>query len=734
MWVFDDETLCFLEVNEAACQKYGYSREEFLSMNLLDIRSPEEQELFKNREEHSGRAWEHLTKSGDVLFIQGYEFPFEVDGRKAILALISDETERIKLERERTDLLQRYQILSEAANDLLWDWDLKTNQVTLNEALITQYGYDRSQLQQPITWWSDKIHPDDYSTATWSVAEAMKEKQRYWTAEYRFKKADGSWVQVLDRGIIQFNEDGEPVRMIGSIVDLTKRRAAEDDRNQLFRLSIDSMLFLDPSGNITRANAAFYSLTGVEVEATTARNMRDFLSPDDRPIYDDVVKKALSDGVDGHFTSSISTEDGTEKTIEWGMITNESRSRLFLVGRDITESKAAQQELEEALVRSRQLAIEAQAARKAQTEFLQNMSHELRTPMNGMLGTAQLLAASTHDEKHRNLATILVRSGESLLQIVNDILDFSKIESGNIDLDRAPFRLAEAVQIVFDLFSLPARQKGLTYTTSISDQAKVCVVGDHFRLRQVISNLIGNAVKFTDKGSIDVSLNVRTNSFGLLEATIKVSDTGAGIAPDLSQRVFERFFQADSSPTRRHGGTGLGLSISKTVVELMGGTIELETGIGSGSQFTVRVPFPVSTEPDDACCVSEHQAMCSKPGAKVLIAEDVEVNAMILTSWLEERGFECVTVETGYEAIHALSSQAFDGAFVDLHMPGASGYDVVREFRKFELGASKRMPVVAVTASVSVEERLQCLSEGFDDYIPKPILVGELDRVVARLF
>jgi len=734
MWVFDDSTLQILEVNDAACRRYEYTRDEFLRMNLMDLRSTEEQELFKNRADHKGRAWEHRTKSGDVLYIQGYEFPFENGGRPAVLALIVDVTEKVKLERERTDLLQRYQMLSRAANDLLWDWDLRTGQVTHNEALITQYGYSESELLQPITWWSDKIHPDDFNIAAWSIQEAIRERRRYWTAEYRFKKADDSYVLVLDRGILQTDENEEPIRMIGSIVDLTTRRAAEDERNQLFRLSIDSMLLLDPSGTISQANSAFYNLAGFDPESDAPRNMREFLPKEDQAVFDDAVKKALEEGVEGHFSTSISTPASRGRTIQWGLTANEQRNRLCLVGRDITESIAARQELEEALVRSQELAIEAQAARHAQTEFLQNMSHELRTPMNGMLGTAQLIASSTQDDRQRQLARILLTSGESLLQILNDILDFSKIESGKITLDHSAFRLAEAVNVVFELFSLSAQQKGIEFTRHIDSSADIYVVGDQFRLRQVVSNLVGNAIKFTDKGSIGLSLDIEITSAGTVEAIIRVRDSGIGIPDDMQLRIFDRFVQVDASPTRKHGGTGLGLSISKTVIELMGGEITVSSRVGGGTEFTISIPFekastPVQTEEADLSL-----PIPLKPGIKVLIAEDVEVNAMILTSWLEERGFECVVAASGKEAIEALTDASFGGAFIDLHMPDASGYDVIREIKGSERRNGHRMPVIAVTASVSPEERNKCFAEGFDDYIPKPIIVAELDRVVARLF
>ena len=734
MWVFDDESLQILEVNEAACQRYGYSHEEFRNMNLSELRSPEEQEFLRNRKQHPERIWEHRTKDGEILNVRKYEFPFQLDGRAVVLAMAADVTKEVKLARDKTELLQRYQVLTEAAHDLLWDWDLKTNMVTHNEALMSLYGYGKEDLVRPISWWTDMIHPDDYSIAAWSIQEAIRERRRYWTAEYRLKKSDGTYVLVLDRGILHTDENDVPLRMVGSIVDLTTRKAAEDDRNQLFRLSIDCMLFLEPDGSITQANAAFYNLIGTHPDTDQVRNIREFLDTQDRQTFDSAVRNALDEGKEGHFTTSLDNKSCQGRTIQWGLITNEAKSRLFLVGRDITESIADRKQLESALASAQAYAKEAEAARQAQTEFLQNMSHELRTPMNGMLGTAQLLAASATKESDRKLAEVLVRSGESLLEILNDILDISKIESGNIHFQSIPFFLPEVAHTVYDLFSLSAHQKDLSFTITLSPSAEVTVVGDPFRLRQVLSNLVGNAIKFTEKGAIALVVDAVPGEDGAIVAIIKIRDTGIGIAEPMQPQVFDRFVQVDPSVTRRQGGTGLGLAISRNLTELMGGTLTLKSKLDKGSDFTVQIPYQTAPKPPTAEIFPREIARSSKPGAKVLIAEDVEVNAMILTTWLEERGFECTTVSNGVEAIARLANESFDGAFVDLHMPDASGYDVMSALRSSAANINRNVPVVAVTASVSEVERQKCAEYGFNEFIPKPILVAELDRVVHKLF
>ncbi len=730
---FDSDTLRILDVNSAACTLYGYSRDEFLYITLPDLDHPTLR-LGSQSGAEGNLIHVHQTKAGEAIYVELHRFADDTDPSRITISMGINVTDRVTLEQERSELLERYQILSEAANDLLWDWDFRTNKITHNEALVTLYGYDRTHLQEDINWWAQLIHPDDYAISSWSIQEAIREKRRYWSAEYRFRKADGTYVPVLDRGILQTDENEKPVRMIGSIVDLTTRQAAEDEREQLFRLSLDSMLLLDRKGKISQANQAFHTLIGTSPEMTLRHNLHDFLSEQDAVILDEAIQRVLSNGEEGHFSTSVKTDSGSIRTIQWALISSEGKNRLFLTGRDITETILAQQELEEALARSQELAVAAQSANKAQTEFLQNMSHELRTPMNGLLGTAQLLAASASNEKQRHFSSILIKSGESLLQILNDILDFSKVESGEISLDAAPFVLPDIIQSVFDLFAVPAQHKGVILETSIAPNADVTLLGDQFRIRQVLSNLLGNAVKFTDIGEIHISLDLIFLNDHAVEAIIKVSDTGIGIDPSMQEKVFERFVQVDGSLTRKYGGTGLGLSITKTLVELMNGTIKVVSNTNAGTEFTVRIPFEVVKSGRSAKTLRTGHPMCSRPGTKVLIAEDVEVNALILASWLEDRGFACSTAATGGETMNLLQHEDFDGLFLDLNMPDFSGYEVIQMVRNREDRSGSHLPIVAVTASVSQEERQKCFSSGFDDYIPKPVMVSDLDRVISRLF
>ena len=734
VWLYDNETLAILAVSGSACRMYGYSRDEFEALTLRDIVSPEDRNALDVQSNFLKTVWRHHTKQGRAMLVDVRDFSVEYGSRAATFSVLTDATERLKLENEGNELFKRYQLLSEAASDLIWDWDLRTDKISHNEALATLYGYDRSNLQESIMWWANVIHPDDYKTSAWSIQEAIREKRRYWSAEYRFRKADGSYIPVLDRGILQIDEDGNAVRMIGSIVDLSTRKAAEDERNQLFRLSLDSILIVDQEGAINLANGAFYNLVGLDSDENAVLNLIDFLSEEIGPHFRKALNATLTEDSVGRIVTPISAGRNVPRTVQWGMIANETKSRVFLIGRDITESQAAQLELQQALGRSQELAIEARAAHKAQSEFLQNMSHELRTPMNGLLGASQILAASAINEKQRKLASILVRSGESLLQILNDILDFSKAEANQIELDSAPLSLSEIAYSIYELFALPAQQKNLTLTIDVDPAADTRVDGDAFRLRQILSNLIGNAIKFTDDGEIGLSVALEAANPGRVVAVIRVCDDGIGVPIELQKRVFERFYQADSSLTRRHGGTGLGLSISKNLVELMGGSISLRSEPGKGSEFTIRIPFKLSDRVEKAVASTGLDAIIIRTALRVLVAEDVEVNAMIFTSWLDDRGFEYETATTGKLALEAVERCHFDGLFLDLHMPDLSGYEVIEAIRAREAREGGRLPIIAVTASVSHEERQKCASFGFDEYLPKPVMVADLDRVIAKFF
>jgi PAS domain S-box-containing protein len=341
---------------------------------------------------------------------------------------------------------------------------------------------------------------------------------------------------------------------------------------------------------------------------------------------------------------------------------------------DVTDVKSREEDLTRLLQR-------AEAADRAKSEFLANMSHEIRTPMNGVLGMAELLAKSSLDTRQKTFIDIIVKSGNALLTIINDILDFSKIDAGQMTLRKAPFDPVEAIEDVATLLSSAAAEKDIELIVRGDVSVRETVLGDAGRFRQIVTNLVGNAVKFTERGHVFIELKSEPRGEGELMLAIRIEDTGLGIPAEKLASVFEKFSQVDTSSTRRHEGTGLGLAITSGLVDLFGGAIQVESEVGRGSAFTVRLPFPV---------VSERKTDASLPintaGAKVLVVDDNPVNRRILIEQLAMWGFDCVAAESGAEGLAILGAAAdinvtVDAIVLDFHMPKMNGLDFARLMR-----------------------------------------------------
>ncbi len=486
----------------------------------------------------------------------------------------------------------------------------------------------------------------------------------------------------------------------------------------LIESNIDALMTTDPYGIITDVNKQMEALTGSTRDELIGAPFKDCFTDPDRA--EAGIKRVLSEKSVTDYELTARARDGKQTVVSYNATTFYDRNRtlqgVFAAARDVTERKRVELELNEARA-------VAESASQTKSDFLASMSHEIRTPMNAIMGIADLLAQTKLSEQQEKYVKIFRRAGDNLLNLINDILDLSKVEASQLELERTSFELIEQTEIVMEMVGARAQEKGLVLTCEIAADVPNRVIGDPTRLRQVMMNLLGNAIKFTSSGAIALRIEPDRDLLSPTSLRFSVQDTGIGIAGDKLPRVFERFTQADSSTTRRFGGSGLGLTISKRLVELMGGRIWAESRLEQGSTFSFSVPLELDTlTPSTAAVAVGANSDLPLAPLRILLTEDSPDNCIITLAYLEATPYTVDIAENGAVACEMFRTGNYDLVLMDRQMPVMDGLAATRSIRAWEeMNGCPPIPIIALTASALKGDREMCLAAGCTAFLTKPI-------------
>ncbi|MBU2554092.1 MAG: PAS domain-containing protein [Bacteroidetes bacterium] len=667
------------------------------------------------------------------------------ENKEQCLATVTDITER-KLNEEKIQRNEeRLRLALKATNDVVWDWDIVNDSQKWNEAGEKVFGWTEIiENEANAAWWIERVHPDDRQRVEEGFFEVVNNNSRNkWQDEYRFRKADGTYSDVLDRGYVTHNNQGKAIRMIGAMLDITERKKAEKalQESELFANSIanttPALLYLydfDQEKNIwsNEAHKNFFKEININASELRYSDIYQLIHPDNL----DSSVAHVNELLDSNGVSRFNMEIRIKWKDNWKWMkhfvrvfkSNDDGKPVQLLGAlfDIDDQKKTEQDLLEAKEK-------AEESDRLKSAFLANMSHEIRTPMNGILGFADLLKTPglAGEEQHKYIE-IIENSGIRMLNIIKDIIDISKIEAGQMELNVKKSDINAQIRDIYNFFIPEAKSKQLklSFVNSLPEE-KAIIKTDFEKVYAILANLVKNALKYTSTGSIEFGYNL-AGEHQPVELEFYVKDTGIGIPKERQEAIFERFIQADISDKMAHQGAGLGLAISKAYVEMLDGKIWVESSAGTGSTFYFTLPYnaeQVREIADRQDAPSEKNNINRK--LKILIVEDDEVSAHLID--INSRMFvrEILKARTGFEAVETCRNNPdIDLILMDIRMPEMNGYVAATKIREF----NNEVIIIAQTAYGLSGDREKAIIAGCNDYISKPVNKNELLDLIEKYF
>jgi PAS domain S-box-containing protein len=647
--------------------------------------------------------------------------------------LVTDVTARKRAEEALFESEARYRTLVENIPGAAYRREIEPPCpfVHVSSGVAALTGRPREAFLKRTFFFCEITFEEDIAKIQQEVARCIERRTPY-HLEYRIRHAKGETRWIGEMGRALYDEQGKPLFLDGVMLDVTAAKEAElalrESENKFrtfFERSPIGLVLLDKRHCVLDCNKAFAELFGSRRENYLGLNLLEaMLEPRVKEAFLDCIKNGEG-WYEGPYASFLT---GKQLTLRLRTAIVDQRLLLGML-EDFTERKAS----EDALRRAKEA---AEAGAKAKTEFLANMSHEIRTPLNGVLGMLQLLGRTSLDQKQTLFVETALSAGGSLLRIISDILDLSKIESGKFDVEERNFDLLDVFQVVTTAFHEQLASKNIALSHVIEPGAPTLLLGDELRLRQILFNLVGNSVKFTDAGSISLSASCleKSDISDLTRLKFVIADTGVGIPKNKLAAIFEPFTQADGSYTRRHQGAGLGLAIVKRLIGLLGGELHIESEPGKGTSVSFELPLRRRREQPSALAVSARRISSpTRSGQRVLVVEDEAVNRLAAKMMLDELGCATTLAVDGAEAMKHCETIRFDLVLMDVQMPVLDGLQTTARLREFETrkGLSPT-PIVAMTAHAMQGDRERFLAAGMDEYLSKPIQYEQLEEVLSR--